>query len=195
VLTKLHININDLNLEWVNKLRSRYSNASLEIIVHENKVDGTMDEDVFWEIIHQLDWTKEEDNEILAPAIEKLSNYSVSEIKKFQDILAEKLYQLDKQIFAEQIGEYAYGGNEHFSLDKFLYTRACVVANGKKFYSDVVKDPSKMPKSYTFEPLLTLAKSAFEIKTGQHWDYIPEKSYETYSNREGWGGKSWLDKL
>ena len=27
------------------------------------------------------------------------------------------------------------------------------------------------------------------------WDYLPKLSYETYSNREGWNGKSWMDKL
>ena len=119
----------------------------------------------------------------------------MADIHRFQDILAEKLYELDTQAFAEQIGEGRYGGPNHFSVDIFLYTRTCVVANGRDFYQEVLRDPTKMPREYTFEALLYLAPTAFEQKTGEAWDYIPRVCYETFSNREGWDGKSWMDKL
>jgi len=196
MLTKLHIGIEDLNPEWIKKLQDRYDNAQLEIIVHEAGEVEAMSESLFWDIIEKLDWSKGEDNDaILAPAVQALSAYSVRDIERFQDILAEKLFHLDKQAYAEQIGEYAYEGDHNFSVDTFLYARACVVANGKAFYQTVLRDPSKMPKDFTFEPLLYLAGLAFQKKTGAEWDYLPELSYETYSNREGWGGKSWLDNL
>lgn len=196
MLTKLHIGIEELSPEWIKKLQDRYDDAQLEIIVHEAAQVNAMSEAVFWAIIDKLDWPQgEDDDAILAPAVEALSAYSVRDIERFQDILAEKLFQLDKQAYAEQIGTYAYGGGHNFSVDTFLYARACVVANGKTFYHNVLSDPSEMPKEFTFEPLLYLAGLAYQKKTGTEWEYLPKVSYETYSNREGWGGKSWLDNL
>lgn len=194
--TKLLIDINDLDSDWIAEMRQRYQNAQLEIIVHESGAVKQMTEEAFWSIIDRLDWGQgEDDDAILAPAVEALKKYSIADIHRFQDIMAEKLYSLDKQAFAEQTGESRYGGPHHFSVDTFLYARACVVANGKDFYDRVLQDPSKMPKEYTFEALLYLAPTAFEQKTGETWDYLPQVSYETFSNREGWGGKSWMDKL
>ena len=196
MLTKLHIGVEELSPEWIQKLQERYDNAQLEIIVHESDEVKAMSEAVFWKVIEQLDWTKGEDNDaIIAPAVQMLSTYPVRDIERFQDILAEKLFQLDKQAYAEQIGTYAYGGDHDFSVDTFLYARACVIANGKDFYREVLHDPSKMPKEFTFESLLYLAGIAYQKKTGSAWEYLPKVSYETYSNREGWEGKSWLDNL
>jgi len=73
-----------------------------------------------------------------------------------------------------------------FSSDNFLYARACVVANGKAFYEKVLADPAQMPKDLTFEPLLSLARKAYQKKTGAAFDYFPTNSYETFSNPEGW---------
>lgn len=154
-----------------------------------------MSEEQFWSIIELLDWDQETDDAILAPAILALEPFPVADIRRFQDLLAEKLFALDKQVFAERIGEKSYGGDTYFSVDTFLYARACVVANGRAYYEQVLSDPGKMPKNFTFEALLSLAGLAYEKKTGQEWDYLPEPSYETYSNRSGWGGKSWLDTL
>ncbi|HKK78709.1 MAG TPA: DUF4240 domain-containing protein [Phaeodactylibacter sp.] len=196
MLTKLHIGVEELSPEWIKQLQERYDNAQLEIIVHEPEEVKAMSEAAFWAIIEKLDWSKgEDDDAILAPAVQVLSAYTVRDIERFQDILAEKLFQLDKQAYAEQIGTYAYGGDRNFSVDIFLYARACVIANGKDFYYNVLSNPSKMPKEFTFEPLLYLAGLAYQKKTGTEWKYLPEVSYETYSNREGWGGKSWLDNL
>lgn len=196
MVTKLLIDVNDIDSDWIAEIRRRYKDAHLEIIVHESGAVQQMNEAQFWAIIARLDWNQgEDDDAILAPAVETLQAYSVADIQRFHDILAGKLYALDTQAFAEQIGEYRYGGPRHFSVDTFLYIRACVVANGKAFYQNVLSNPAKMPKEYTFEALLYLAPAAFEQKTGETWDYVPKISYETFSNREGWGGKSWMDKL
>ncbi|MFT6357887.1 MAG: hypothetical protein ACJAYJ_002106 [Saprospiraceae bacterium] len=34
-----------------------------------------------------------------------------------------------------------------------------------------------MPKEFTFEPLLYLAAEAFQQKTGQDWNYLPEEGF------------------
>lgn len=193
--TKIIVDLNDITPEWVADLQDNYKDAKLEINIIPSSGVEKMSEEQFWHIISLLDWQNENDNLILAPAVQKLSDFNIEDIFRFQDILAEKLYQLDRQAFAEQIGDRRYGGSQHFSVDIFLYARACVVANGKAFFEEVLLNPSKMPKSYTFEALLSLAPEAYKRKTNSPWTYLPQKSYETYSNRDGWGGKSWVDSI
>lgn len=53
----------------------------------------------------------------------------MSMIYQFEDKLSEKLYQLDQKVFAEQGNENGYRSDSHFSVDIFLYSRCCVVAN------------------------------------------------------------------
>ncbi len=43
-----------------------------------------------------------------------------------------------------------------------------------------------MLKDLTFESLLVIASAAYERKTGKQFVYVPSRSYETYSNEEGW---------
>ena len=196
VPTKLTVDIKDMTPAWLDKIKQIYKEGTLEIRIHEVAGVEKMSEEEFWSIIALLDWGKgEEDDAILAPARARLQQYSIGDIRRFQDILAEKLYHLDRQIFAEQIGKYKYNGPHNFSVDTFLYARACVVANGKEFYEAVLSDPTQMPKDFTFEALLYLAGNAYELKTGESWDYLPKLSYETFSNRDGWGGESWIDKI
>lgn len=155
-----------------------------------------MTENRFWEIIDLLDWSQGEDNDaILKPAVKALQQCSEADIFRFQDILAQKLFTLDGQAFAEQIGARSFNGPYHFSVDIFLYARAGVVANGENFYHKVLENPSMMPKDLTFEPLLYLVGTAFENKTGKDWEYLPKISYETFSNPKGWKGKSWMLKI
>lgn len=192
----IKVKVEDLTADWVRQLQQAHQNATLEISVHEAESSAQMTEDTFWSIIDLLDWKRGDDTEaIMEPAINRLQQYDVEDIFRFQDLLAEKLFALDRQIFAENLGERRYGGERHFSADSFLYARACVVANGKDFYESVLKDPTNMPKEFTFEGLLYLAPEAFQRKTGKDWDYLPTPSYETFSNRSGWGGKSWMDTI
>lgn len=195
-MTKLIIDVKDLNADWLAGIQQQYKNAQVEIIIHEPGAVREMTESRFWEIIDLLDWTKgDDDDAILQPAVTALQDCSVADIFRFQDILAEQLFALDGQAFAEQIGTRSFGGAQHFSVDTFLYARACVVANGQAFFHKVLENPSLMPKDFTFEPLLYLAGQAFEQRTGKEWEYLPRVSYETFSNRNGWSGKSWMDNL
>lgn len=70
-------------------------------------------------------------------AVQKLSSLPIAHIYSFEDVLSEKLYTLDQQKNAEQIGENAFLPNIYFSVDAFLYIRACVVANGREVYNKV----------------------------------------------------------
>jgi len=71
-------------------------------------------------------------------------------------------------------------------VDNFLYARCCVVANGKAYYEQVLKNPEDMPKEVTFEALLRIPGEAYQKKTGKRLVFVTTYSYETYSNREGW---------
>lgn len=149
-----------------------------------------MEEKEFWRIISLFDWdTSGKDNEIMKPAVNELAKKSVEEIARFEEILAQKLYALDTEAHARNIGEEAYTGNDSdfFSVDNFLYARCCVVAKGESFYKQVLSSPSIFPKDVEFESLLFLSDSAYEKKTGEECEgFDTSVSYETFSNIDGW---------
>ena len=60
------------------------------------------------------------------------------------------------------------------------------MANGRAFYMQAKRDASQMPKGLEFESLLYVASKAYEAKTGEDWDHVSYRSYETFSNRAGW---------
>ncbi|MEZ4887408.1 MAG: DUF4240 domain-containing protein [Chitinophagales bacterium] len=181
-------------LEQLKVLFSGNANTGVQIVVNPQLTpDATstlevMNEDLFWELIATLDWGQEDVEEVSTAIIDVLSKKSLADIYQFEEILADKLYQLDGQKYAENIGEHAYQDGEYFSSDHFLYARCWVVACGKTFYQSVLSNPSQMPKDSTFEPLLYIAEKAYELKTAKtDYAYFPQKSYETYSNKEAWG--------
>ncbi len=187
--TLLEIPLRDAAPSVIQDLRLKYPEAVLRIEAENSLHNGGMDEEQFWAIINLMDWKSRDSDKILAPAITALSQFSNSDISAFHNILAEKLYALDGQRFAEQLGSNRYSkeGDKHFSVDSFLYARCCVVANSRVFYEKVLQDPTKMPKEFTFESLLYLPREAYKLKTGRDdYDHTPETWYETFSNPEGW---------
>jgi Protein of unknown function (DUF4240) len=149
-------------------------------------MDTSKEEDEFWAIISKLDWNQKNDAQIIEPAVKALSDKPISAIYYFQNLLSEKLYNLDTKVFAKNIGKNAYSSGKFFSVDNFLYARCCVIANGREAYEFVINDPIQMPKNITFEALLSLAKDAYHRKTGQTMRYAPSFSIETFSNKLGW---------
>lgn len=182
----INIQVQDLTPEWVADIKDKYPGQSMEIRVIPKTKTDLLDEDLFWEIISLLDWSKKKDDAILSPAVNYLATMPVHYIYLFQDMLSEKLYHLDTKEIASHIGEDAWKENEYFSVDQFLYARCCVVANGKTAYNSVIKNAKNMPKDLTFEPILSLAAKAFQLKTNQLFKYFPTYNYETYSNQKGW---------
>jgi len=146
-------------------------------------------EDKFWQIIELLDWRKNgDDTAIIEPAVAALAAMSPQEILGFTEQLAEKLYMLDGQAYACQIGRDSYKGvRGNFSKNWFLYVRCCVVANGRDFYQEVVSHPEEMPKDMEFQSLLAIAAKAYKRKTGRRFNHATKYNYETFSNKELWG--------
>ena len=186
----IKVNVDDLDTGFIEEMREKYRGANLEIKVNFEEYSEEA-EDWFWKIIGMLDWMREgKDDEVVEPVIAYLSEQPEEKIFLFQDILSEKLYRLDGEAYAKNMGEGSYGSNGHFSSDLFLYARCCVVANGKDFYQEVLSDPAKMPKDLTFEALLYLAEKAYRRKTGKRLDRTPAFIYETFFNPAGWGEKA-----
>jgi len=148
-----------------------------------------MTESDFWDVIACLDWHKQGDDEgVVAPAVAALAAKPRQDILDFEELLAEKLFALDTEAHARAIGEYAYAGPDtFFSVDCFLYARCVVVANGRAYFESVRRSPHKMPRDMEFEALLSIGDAAYQRATGQERNHSTRVSYETFSNRAGWG--------
>jgi predicted DNA-binding WGR domain protein len=151
-----------------------------------------MDEALFWEIVASFNWKKQgDDDAIMLPAEKRLATLPVEDIFAFDNILAEKLYQLDGRKYADACypkKQTLVDGTPYMSADDFLYCRCAVVINGQKFYEFTLDYPKNWPVDVTFESVLYLASNAYERKTkGGEYPHIPEPSFETYSNLAGWG--------
>ncbi|MFZ4633267.1 MAG: DUF4240 domain-containing protein [Saprospiraceae bacterium] len=175
--------------DWAH-LKDAHPDATVRIDVQDPNAE--MNDEAFWAVVDQLDFGRKANTDILVPAIHALSRYDVQGVYRFEDILTEKLRVLDGERFAGRLG----WGTDVFSVDGFLYARCCVVANGRGFYEKVLADPAQMPATYTFEPLLSLAERAYQLKTGRDdYDYLPPLSYETFANKTGWPNGPHLEDL
>ena len=152
------------------------------------KPETVLSQEDFWDIIDLLNWDEEgNDDAVIAPAVQQLSQLSKEEILSFQEILSEKLWLLDGEQFAREIGRDAFNGShKQFSKDWFLAVRCCAVANGQLFYNDVLIDPTSIPKDLGFAALVTLAPSSYCRKTGENLNYKTKYSIESCSNKKGW---------
>lgn len=180
------IQVDKLTPDFITDMKEKYGAAELEITVNKQPNNEAISEPEFWKTIDCLDFSKEKDSDILEPAIAYLSGLPIAHIYTFEDLLSEKLYNLDTRVIAENAGGNAYGNGNYFSVDIFLYARACVVANGENAYESVLATPKEMPGNLTFEPLLSLATKAYKRKTGKEFNYISTFNYETFSNKNGW---------
>ena len=169
-----------LNLQFIQDLQEKYGDSELEIRVHKGHRTDILSDEQFWEIVGLLDWTKTGDNDaVVAPLVAHLSSLPASFIYQFEDKLSEKLYQLDTR-------QHAAIFPNPLSVDDFLYSRCAVVANGEAAFQTVLNDPTQMPTTVDFEPLLYVASDAYTLKTGKPFVYAPTFSIETYTNQEGW---------
>jgi len=152
-----------------------------------SKPKKMMDDQVFWGIISLLDSSKEDEEAIIEAAVKELSTFTAWKIKHFEETLSYKLFLLDTEEHAKEMGEYRFSQqDQHFSPDLFLYARCAVVARGQEVFEDVLSNPSKMLKDTEFEILLSLSSKAYYLKKGKEFEYESGRSYETFSNKEGW---------
>lgn len=150
-----------------------------------------MDEELFWEIIALFNWKKlGDDDAVMLPALKRLAALPVKDIFAFDNILAEKLYQLDGAKYADACYpvKTLIGGKPYISVDDFLYCRCVIIVNGPAYYERILQNPEGWPVDSEFESVLYLAANAYERKTkGEEYPHVSEPSFETYSNLAGWG--------
>jgi hypothetical protein len=183
----LKVNVQDLNSQFFHDLGQMLSDSDeieIRIAAGKKQKKELFSDEQFWQVIHALDWSKQEADAILAPAIAQLAAMPVVNIYLFADKLSEKLYQLDTRLHGDAY--LAHEEDDYLSVDDFLYVRCAVVAEGKAYYEQVLANPTDLPNEISFEPLLNLADKAYEVKTGREFNYHPAPSYETYSNKKGW---------
>src|SRR4051794_34741796 len=129
-----------------------------------------MDEDTFWKIIGQLDWTRTgDDDAVLEPAVRLIASMKVEDILRFSDVLAEKLHALDtrKHCKACYAGELdPDNGDDYISPDDFLYCRCVVVANGRLLFSTVLANRGRLRGNLESEAFLVLAPKPINQKMG-----------------------------
>ena len=140
-----------------------------------------MNEDTFWQLIHDCTPSAPDpDAERLAAALTaRLSAGPLATVIGFAEHLSWALYRLDRR-------EYGHG----LSGDRFLYTRAAVVAAGRDVHEATLGDPrlfAPYAQGLTWaESLLYVPDVAYERLTGEEWDRSTRYSYESSSNIAGW---------
>lgn len=147
-----------------------------------------MNEAEFWKLIALVDRKALDAGDEPASVValtDALAQLPVAEIESFHDHLAQALYGLDGESYAEHAGD--AGGSD----DSFLYARCYVVAHGKDHYAHVRAAPKKMPKSIDqwCESLLYVAPKAWSRQTGKdpaQWKFKTRVSYATGSNEAQW---------
>jgi hypothetical protein len=153
--------------------------------IQDEKKSQIMNEEIFWQIMSLLDFSKYDSREVIRPCINRLMDFESEDIYQFEEILAKKLYGIDGKIFAQNISENPYQEGKYFSVDYFLYFRAGAISEGKDFYNELLKNPILFNEVKSFEPILYIAERAYKSRAG--YEMAPATiSYETYSNKSLW---------
>jgi predicted DNA-binding WGR domain protein len=158
-----------------------------EAVPHKAEAEyRPMDESLFWEILDAFNWKKSgDDDAVMLPAIKRLAALPVEDIFAFDNILAEKLYQLDGKIYAAAC--YPSQDANDISADAFLYDRCSVLLNGREFYKNVISTPDKWPVGFEFESLIYLPQQGYSRKIkDEDYPHITPLSIETCSNKARW---------
>jgi hypothetical protein len=152
----------------------------------QDQVSGKMPEDEFWRAIDTINLQASTQEAMVEPLIIHLASLDPAKIAGFQRSLCEKLFRLDREELAREIGEYAYGSRAGFSVDHFLDVRAAVVAGGRDYYHRVLSNASLMPKDRDLELLTTVAEAAYKRRFGQTPVFVGVMNCETFGNKSGW---------
>ena len=141
-------------------------------------MDSLMNEERFW---HIIDISKEESDGNLKKQLklmeDKLFKLSEDEILDFHGLIEEKkgiLYDIEKILWS-----IANKINGPTSDDGFEYFLCWIVSQGKKIFSDVLKNPEIIFEitageiygecNFELEELNYVTQNAFERKTGKDW--------------------------
>ena len=99
----------DVEKQITAKLKKGYVEGDAPEYEKPNWDSMSMSEDVFWRVVGIFNWKKAGDDEaVIEPAVKAQAQMTVDDIKKFENIMPEKLYSLDTEVHARAIGDDAY---------------------------------------------------------------------------------------
>lgn len=176
--------IDELDLDLSN-LMAELPESEIE---EQNEKVSNMPDEQFWMLIDKLDWDHEGDDlRVIEPCINALAKMENKDIFAFDEALNSKLFILDTEKYARNIGRESYRGkDQYFSKSWFLNARCCAVANGKEAFDEIISNPENMPKDLGFKALVSIAEKAYLQKNGTRYNYATRHSNKTFSNKDGW---------
>ncbi len=141
--------------------------------------------DDFWKLIEDVDGAalqsgEGHEDEAVEPLIQSLMALDKEELQFFHEHLAQALHDVDGRRYYDTAGD--------IGDDGFLHARCFVVAMGREVYERTLNNPDLMPKglAHWCEPLLYVAASAWEKRTGETLEFDAKVNFETGSNTSLW---------
>lgn len=127
----------------------------------------------FWKTMELCDWDKEGDDEqVLEPLVQHLSEQSDDEIFEFHDAMALLLRKLDtddlQQVYKKHSG--------YFSEDDFLDSRCVALINGEEIYCKAIIGEFDYMWNAEFESLLYVPENAWARKHGALIEDYPHET-------------------
>ncbi|MBK6904837.1 MAG: hypothetical protein IPH04_19030 [Saprospirales bacterium] len=110
-----------------------------------------------------MDMDQKDDDDKLRPALEKLQLLPIPYILGFEEGLQFKIFHASLQLHPRVVARSRR--NDMFELGA-RYAICGAIARGKDHFQAETKNPGWIPKADFFQPLLTLATWAYELKTG-----------------------------
>jgi hypothetical protein len=149
------------------------------------KAPARMEAATFWKLIALLD--AELSDGSVDTLVRTLCKKPLRSITGFHETLTDQLYALDRPELTKPPGS---AEPSMMSDDVFLHFRCAVVARGTEAVASVLAAGGIVEGDWrgdVGEILLSVAARAWELKTGEPFEYETELSYESASNAEAWG--------
>lgn len=162
------------------------STAQLPPVIWKMYYEKSLHDLDFFAMTNVLDWSRQgNDDLVLEPLIQYLSQWPDEVIFVFDDKMAELLYALDRPDIARR----TYRSDRCFSGDDFLYVRCVALVNGRAFYHKILDGREKLDENMEFEAILYAPAKAWarkHHKAPAEYPHITSLSCETGSNQECW---------
>lgn len=140
----------------------------------------------FFAMTNALDWSQQgNDDLVLEPLIQYLSQWPDEVIFVFEDKMAELLHGLDRP----EIARRTYRSDKYFSGDGFLYARCVALVNGRAYYQKILDGRKKLDGDKEFEAILYAPRKAWarkHHKDPSDYPHMASPDYETGSNEACW---------